>query len=106
MKNKNKDTAFFKELMELASMAPDAMKRLRKATGKFGYAGIRPMTEKRWNEKCFNDYEILVGLVGMIQFGKTNQQIDEEIIRQWKTQDDSWIGKVKTGTWKCSTVRK
>lgn len=89
---KNKDIKFFKELSTLCDKAPDAMRRLRRMTGKFGYVDIHPMDEKRWNDQCWEDYGVLVGIASMLQRGKTVYELDEEIMRDFPLTD-SWISK-------------
>lgn len=76
----NKDDRFFIELAQLFKEAPDAMKRLRKVTGKFGYATIVPTQEKRWSEQCWEDYGVLVGIAAMLQRGITVEELDREFV--------------------------
>lgn len=76
----SKDDIFFAEFAQMCKQAPAAMKRLRKVTGKFGYADIHPIDEKRWSEQCWEDYGVVVGISAMLQRGITVEELAKETI--------------------------
>lgn len=86
---------FYDELKSLLPLVPEAFKHLHKVTGKLGLGDIHPLDEKRWSEECWKSWGVLISVMGMIQWGKTRQELDEEVLKQINPCD--FIGQSKTG---------
>lgn len=96
---------FYVKLNELSRRVPEAIRHLRRVTGKVGFANIEPMTAKRWSERCWESFGVLIDLSRMLEFGKTPDQIFDNFLNQYRP-NDSWVGKVTsgkfpTGTFEC-----
>jgi hypothetical protein len=104
---KIKDANLFAEFERLCRLAPEAMTRLRKVTGKFGYSHIKPLDEKRWSDRCLEDYTILVDIATILQEGRLGQEMRDKWIKQFLKRVGSqsqFSGRHKTEPYMCKKL--
>ncbi len=83
----------------LTQKVKEALLHIHKVTGKWGLGNVDPMNCKRWSEKCWDHYHILVESKCLLCFGKTIGEADADFITEFMPSKSEWIGRVTTGRW-------
>lgn len=94
------DKTFELHAQELLKKAPAAIELLRRVTGKTKLSVIRPLEEKRWGDKCWEAYELLVDINTRVEHGLTIEEADSEFFKGFKPMDEVFVGKHETALWK------
>lgn len=81
------DKTFELHTQELLKKAPAAIALLRLVSGKTKLSTIRPLDEKRWGDKCWEAYGLLV-------------EADAEFLKDFKLMDSAFVGKHEIALWK------
>jgi hypothetical protein len=94
------DKSAEKEMLDLMKKVPAAIALLKRVTGKKKISSIHPMKEKRWGDKCWEAWELLVDIDTFLTWGLTPSEATEEFLKGWKPMDSAFVGKHETYSWR------
>ncbi len=96
------DAAFIFRLTGYLRKAPKAMDHLLTVTRKRGIHNIRPLEEKRWDEKCMKSWQVLSNICIMLEEGRYPEDVLDDFLKYYKPIDAPFM-KYKTAKWKKGT---